>query len=84
MDLFLGARWTVLQMSVKSTAGLGSTWWKSQWESEVPDRVGQMWVRVHLPVISSALLASARMGRALAICDVLGRKRSTGITAGRM
>lgn len=86
MDLFLGARWTVLQMLVKSTAGLGNTWWKSQWESEVPDRVGQMWVRVHLPVsISSALLASARVSRALAIFhDLLGRRRSTGITAGRM
>lgn len=86
MDLFLGARWTVLQMLVKSTAGLGNTWWKSQWESEVPHRVGQMWVRVHLPVsISSALLASARVSRALAIFhDLLGRRRSTGITAGRM
>lgn len=86
VDLFLGARWTVLQMLVKSTAGLGNTWWKSQWESEVPDRVGQMWVRVHLPVsISSALLASARVSRALAIFhDLLGRRRSTGITAGRM
>lgn len=45
-----------------------------------------MWVRVHLPVsISSALLASARVSRALAIFhDLLGRRRSTGITAGRM
>lgn len=42
-----------------------------------------MWVRVHLPVsISSALLASARVSRALAIFhDLLGRRRSTGITA---
>lgn len=86
VDLFLGARWTVLQMSVKSTAGLGSTWWKSQWESEVPDRVGRMWVTVDLPVIiSSALPASVRVGRVLAIFhDLLGRRRSTGITAGRM
>lgn len=41
----------MFQMSAESTAGLGSTWWKSQWESDTRKRVDQMWVRVHLTIV---------------------------------